>query len=72
MEVARDNLPTGPLTPSTYASTVIAAGQRRVPVTVQLPASAFHAGVNTIAVELHLNYRSQPTAGFDLQLTTRP
>ena len=28
--------------------------------------------LNTIAVELHLNYKSQPTAGFDLQLTGLP
>jgi hypothetical protein len=72
VEVARDNLPAGPLTPTTFASTATPASQRRVPVRVSVPASAFRAGVNTIAVELHLNYRSQPTAGFDLQLTALP
>ncbi|MBX3287106.1 MAG: hypothetical protein KF703_17290, partial [Actinobacteria bacterium] len=72
VEIGRDNLPAGPLTPSTYATAAIPAGQRRVPVALSVPASAFHAGVNTIAVELHLNYRSQPTAGFDLQLTATP
>ncbi|QXC59138.1 hypothetical protein KSP35_12005 [Aquihabitans sp. G128] len=72
VEVARSNLPTGAIGPGTYALTAPAAAQRHVPVRLEVPASAFHAGANTIAVELHLNYKAQPTAGFDLQLTGQP
>ena len=43
--------------------------ERKVPVRVEVPSTAFRAGTNTISAELHLNYRSQPTAGFDLQIT---
>jgi hypothetical protein len=69
VEVSRINLPAGPLTASTYAVVATPAAERKVPVRVEVPSSAFRPGTNTISAELHLNYRSQPTAGFDLQIT---
>ncbi|HEX2575818.1 MAG TPA: hypothetical protein VHK88_05670, partial [Aquihabitans sp.] len=69
VEVGRSNLPAGPLTVGTYATAPVASADRKVPVRFEVPPSAFRAGTNTIAVELHLNYRTQPTAGFDLRLT---
>ena len=69
VEVARDNLPAGPLTSGTYATTAIPTAQRHVPVTFTIPTSAFTVGDNTIAVEIHLNAGSQTTSGLDLSLT---
>ena len=57
------------LTADTYASSYLAADERTTPVRFTIPASRLRAGTNTVAVELHLNSRSQPTAGFDLGLT---
>jgi hypothetical protein len=72
VEVGRSNLPAGPLTASTYASTYVGTADRQVPVRFEVPSSAFVAGANVIAVELHLNSRNQATAGFDLKLTGAP
>ena len=69
VEVTRINLPAGPLTAGTYALVATPAADRKVPVRVEIPTSAFQPGTNTITAELHLNYRSQPTAGFDLKVT---
>ncbi len=69
VEVGRINLPAGTLTSGTYASAYVAAADRKVPVRITVPSSAFRAGANTVAVELHLNSRSQSTAGFDLKVT---
>lgn len=71
VEVARSNLPGGPLSTQTYATAAVPASERQTPVTIEIPASSLRPGPNTIAVELHLNWRSQPTAGFDLRLTGR-
>ncbi|MCU1499141.1 MAG: hypothetical protein JWM47_3094, partial [Acidimicrobiales bacterium] len=69
VEVGRSNMPEGPVTADTYAATYVGAADRKVPFRIQVPTSAFRAGANTIAVELHLNGRTQPTAGFDLKIT---
>lgn len=69
VEVGRSNMPAGTVTDGTYATTWVPSAERHVPVRIEVPSSAFRAGANTIAVELHLNYRSQSSAGFDLALT---
>ena len=69
VEVARSNMPTGPIGPGTYAGTPPVTADRHTPVRIQIPATALTTGTNTIAVELHLNYKSQSTAGFDLAIT---
>ena len=47
----------------------VPSADRQTPVSIEVPASAFRAGSNTIAVEQHLDWKSQPTAGFGLRLT---
>ncbi len=69
VEVGRSNMPSGTITSATYALSAPAAADRHEPVRIAVPTSAFHPGTNTIAVEVHLNYRSQPTSGFDLKIT---
>ena len=53
VEAFRDNLPAGPLTPTTGSTTTVEGAAERTPVTYTVPASALQAGDNTIAVELH-------------------
>ncbi|MBA3283192.1 MAG: hypothetical protein H0U29_13275 [Acidimicrobiia bacterium] len=72
VEVGRSNMPAGTITHGTYASSAPSSAERHVPVRLEVPSSAFRAGTNTIAVEVHLNYSSQPTSGFDLAVTGLP
>lgn len=72
VEVGRSNMPTGPITSETYAGVAPATTLRHIPVRLIVASSAFRTGANTIAVEVHLNYRSQPTSGFDLKITGLP
>ena len=71
VEVARTNMPAGPVTSETFAAGPVPVGERHLPFTFVVPASAFVAGTNTIAVEMHLNSRNQATAGFDLAIDAR-
>ena len=69
-EVGRANMPAGPVTVGTYAtsarnSTVANAA----PVTVTVPASLLTTGTNVIAAETHLNFRATRDVGFDLRAT---
>ncbi len=67
-EVKRVNMPTGTVTPSTYASTA-----RRYtvansdPVVIDVPLSLLTNGTNVVSVETHLNYRGTPDSTFDLK-----
>ena len=69
IEIGRANLPSGPITTSTWAT---AAPRTRTAeadrVTFTIPVSAFVAGPNVITAETHLNYRSTRDASFDLRL----
>ena len=68
-EVARVNLPTGTVGPSTYAtaapSTTTATAN---PVTIDIPLSALRDGSNVITAEVHSNYRSTPNTSFDANI----
>ncbi len=66
VEVARSNMPAGPVGHGTYAAGPVPAAERHVPVSYTVARSFFQPGPNTIAVELHLDSRNQATAGFDL------
>ncbi|AWB91326.1 fibrinogen-like YCDxxxxGGGW domain-containing protein [Aeromicrobium chenweiae] len=69
VEVARSNLPTGALTAGTYASTAFStAAAIGKPVTVDVPPSVLRNGTNSIAVEVHSNYRATPNTSMDLSL----
>lgn len=66
-EVGRSNLPTGTLTPSTYAlSAPSTATATANPVHFTVPSSLLVEGTNVIAVEVHSNYKSTPSGSFDL------
>ncbi|MEJ7633694.1 fibrinogen-like YCDxxxxGGGW domain-containing protein [Aeromicrobium sp.] len=68
-EVGRSNLPAGAITASTYASsapsTTTAIANE---VTFDVPIALLQAGSNSIAVEVHSNYRSTPSTSMDLRL----
>lgn len=68
-EVGRNNLPAGTLTSTTYAgsapSTATAIAN---PVSFAVPLGLLVDGVNTIAVEVHSNYRLTPSLSMDLTL----
>ncbi|HWJ61499.1 MAG TPA: hypothetical protein VNS19_05990, partial [Acidimicrobiales bacterium] len=73
VEVGRDNLPAGAIGFSTPSSTIIsdrAAEKAIVPITI--PASAFKAGANVIAVEIHNSDRWSGDLSMDLKLTGQP
>ena len=73
VEVGRDTLPAGELTPDTLATALYwTEADERTPVQFQIPASAFHAGTNTIAVEVHNGDRWSGDLSFDLQLIGQP
>ena len=73
VEVGRDNLPAGPIGPTTAASTAITSRADELrPVAFTVPASALHPGANTIAVEIHANSRWTGDMSFDLRLTGQP
>jgi hypothetical protein len=72
VEVGRDNLPAGPVGPTTKALVAISdRTAEKTPVAISIPASAFTPGVNTIAVEIHGNDRYTGDLSFDLKLTGR-
>lgn len=67
VEVARKNIDPGPVTQTTYANAAVSATTvASTPFVFDVPASAFHAGDNVIAAEVHSNYRSTPSHSFDL------
>ncbi|MFT4157696.1 MAG: fibrinogen-like YCDxxxxGGGW domain-containing protein [Microbacterium sp.] len=68
VEVGRKNMPTGAVTYTTYASSAVSAANALAnPVVIEVPASALHTGTNTIAVEVHSNYRTTPSHSFTLE-----
>lgn len=72
VEVGRFNMTDGPVGHQSYALPPRPAAERATPTRFEVPASAFTAGVNTIAVQSHLNWRSQPHTYFDLEVTGLP
>ncbi|HWJ98341.1 MAG TPA: fibrinogen-like YCDxxxxGGGW domain-containing protein [Acidimicrobiales bacterium] len=73
VEVGRDNLPAGPIAFATPASTIISdRAVEKTPISITIPASAFKAGTNVIAVEIHNNDRWSGDMSMDLKLTGQP
>lgn len=70
-EIGRVNMPAGTVGPTTYALPARPAADRKVPTRFLVPADLLTEGTNVLAVELHLNYRSQPSAYADASLTLR-
>ncbi|MCB0976842.1 MAG: hypothetical protein KDB02_05225, partial [Acidimicrobiales bacterium] len=69
VEAGRVNMRPGDVGPGTYSLPPLPADQRKIPVTITVPGSMLVAGENTVAAELHLNYKSQPSGYFDSQIT---
>ena len=67
-EIGRVNMPAGAVGAGTGALPPKPAAQRKLPVSFTVPASMLVAGENTVAAELHLNYRTQPSAYFDAKV----
>jgi hypothetical protein len=66
-EVLRRNIDPGAVTSGTYANVAVSASNAVAnPVTLTLPGSAFVTGTNVITAEVHSNYRSTPSASFEL------
>ncbi len=68
-EVGRSNLPAGVLAASTYASSAPSTATAIAnEVTFDIPVALLQAGANSIAVEVHSNYRTTPSSSMDLRL----
>ena len=69
-EVGRSNMPTGPVTSSTYAtSSVKTSAAVANPVLIDVPLALLVNGKNVISAETHLNYRATTDITFDLNAT---
>ncbi len=67
IERVRNNMPTGGITYSTLASSNITPGAAEA-VSVNLSPAFFSAGVNTIAVEVHLRTTNSADMSFDMEV----
>ncbi|WP_262002152.1 delta-60 repeat domain-containing protein [Microbacterium sp. Mcb102] len=66
-EVGRANMPAGAVGFTTYASSAPSAASAVAnPVTFTVPGSLLQTGANTITAEVHSNYRTTPSASFEL------
>ena len=68
VEVARDNLPVGQVYSWTKAVTARTGADEEAIREFIVPTSSLVSGQNTVAVELHQNYRTTSDAIFDLEI----
>ena len=71
VEVVRANLPAGTIRSSTFASANVTGSASTTPTSYVVPASVLRAGTNTVAVEVHQNYRASSDVSFDARVTLR-
>lgn len=72
-ELGRKRIDEGPVFHNTYANSAInAAGAVNDLLVVDIPVSALNDGTNRLAVSTHVNYRSTPSASFDLHAQVIP
>ncbi len=69
--VVSDNMPDGPLTAATLASSFTSGASETTWFEHQLPATLFKSGDNTIAVEVHQAAANNADSIFDLELVAR-
>lgn len=70
IEVNRTNIDPGNVTSTTYANVAVSAANALAnPVNILVAGSAFATGTNVISAEVHSNYRSTPSASFELSAT---
>ncbi|MFM7837939.1 MAG: PKD domain-containing protein, partial [Chitinophagaceae bacterium] len=70
VERYRDNMPVGAVTYTTLASAAAADDGNNI-FTALIPISAFTAGANTVAVEIHQNAGTSSDISFDLELIAK-
>jgi len=70
-QVGTNNMPAGPYTNATLATTDIATGSAEN-ITMSVPISSFVNGNNTIAVEMHLQKTKATELGFDMEVQGVP
>ena len=68
VEVARPNMAAGTITSQTFAAVNVASPADRTWNTYTIPPSVLTTGTNTIAIEVHKNFRSSAALGLDVQL----
>ncbi len=67
-EVARSNLPAGPVTATTLALVTVSAPEESAWFPFSLPVSPFVTGANTVAVEIHQQRGDSSDISFNLEL----
>ena len=72
VEVARDNMPAGPVTGSTRAAANRSGAAESEIHTFSIPASLVHTGTNTIAAEVHQDAPSSSDLSFQAALSSTP
>ena len=68
VELTRDNMPAGPVTSATRASSAVWGSAESTYHQLMAPAAGLVTGTNTLAVELHKFASSSSDASFDLEL----
>lgn len=68
-EVYRNNMPSGTITYTTFASATSGGDDGATPIPFTIPSSAFISGVNIIAVEIHQASAYSSDIAFDMEIT---
>lgn len=69
VELLRDNLPSGVIAPSTFATAAIGGTDETAWQSFTVPAWALLSGANVLAVEMHQSAANSSDLGFDLRLS---
>ncbi len=72
VEIARDNLPTGPVSSSQWATAAIGGEDETAWVTRFVPALTLQDGLNVLAAQVHQAATTSSDLGFDLRLAALP
>ena len=68
VEVQRDNMPAGAVTPSTFASMIVADAEESAWHTASVPVATLHTGTNVLAVEVHQQRPESSDISFNFSL----
>ncbi len=72
VEIARDNLPAGSLSPTTFASGSITGTAESTWNEFTIPGNLLVSGTNTIAAEVHQDTNNNVDSTFDAELISKP
>jgi PKD repeat protein len=68
VEILRDNLPSGTITPATLAPAAIGGADETAWISFTVPATALVTGANVMAIEVHQNAPTSSDLGLDVRL----